>query len=120
MEYENWRPITGEPTGYEVSDLGRVRRRLKDGYRIIRAAQNSKGYLKVCLGRKRQEYVHRLVAFAFLGPAPEIPEDAEWDYEVDHYNFDIHDNRLQNLRWLPGPENWARKKAFERGGLDAV
>jgi hypothetical protein len=32
------------------------------------------------------------------------------DYHVDHINFDVLDNRFDNLRWLKGNENRARTR----------
>lgn len=100
MPRVEWRPVAGSP-GYDVSSDGQVR---SPRGRVLRAAPNSKGYLKVCLTRARQEYVHRLVAFAFLGPPPQ-----PW-YEVDHRNFHRFDNRVTNLRWLPGEINCRRQR----------
>lgn len=87
-----WRPIVGSP-GYEVSAAGEVR---NPRGRVLKAAPNSKGYLKVSLTRRRQEYVHRLVAMAFH------PVRAASRTEVDHVNQNQADNRAANLRWLDG------------------
>ena len=44
-------------------------------------------------------YVHRLVAFTFLGnPPPDKPC-------VDHKNANTHDNRVENLEWVSQKEN---------------
>ena len=69
------------------------------------ASPNDNGYHKICLGRKRQEYIHTLVLIAFVGPRP-------FAHEGDHYNFDPSDNRLQNLRWLPEKVNKARQRRY--------
>lgn len=113
---ERWVVCTRSPL-YEVSDQGRVRR--KDTGRLLKPTQNHKqgkvGYLKVCLGRRCQAYVHQLVAEAFLGPRP--PE-----HDVDHIDWDRMNNAVANLRWLPQTENrfrwsytgWVLKKHEER------
>lgn len=100
---EQWRPVPGSPE-YVVSDLGNVARLLSDGSRRpLKATQNRKrdgslNYLKVCLGRARQEYVHNLVAYAFLGPRPD-------GHDVDHISHDRLDCSLANLRYRPVSEN---------------
>lgn len=100
---ERWRSIP-DAHDYLISDEGNVRRMLADGrWRPIVPAKNRRahgddGYLKVCLGRNRQEYVHRLVAIAFLGVCPD-------DMTVDHRDHDRLNNSLANLRYLPIGEN---------------
>src|SRR5690606_26424620 len=62
------------------------------GYRIV---ELHKGRPHKPLTRR----VHRLVALAFFGPAPEdLPE-------VDHINRNRSDNRAVNLRWSSVPDN---------------
>jgi hypothetical protein len=48
---------------------------------------------------QRCRLVHRLVAFAHLGPPKLV------SYQVDHVNFDRTWNGVRNLRWLPGDVN---------------
>lgn len=105
MSSQAWAPVPGSPA-YEVSDGGQVRRLLPDGSsRPLRLPRNSKGYAKVCLGRARQEYVHRLVWLAFRGPIPE-------DMRVDHIDDRQTHNWLSNLQLLSNADNvdkrWGR------------
>jgi hypothetical protein len=84
---------------YEVSTLGNVRN--VDTSRILKQKDNGNGYLKVGLyknGKGKNFKVHRLVAIMF------IPNPNNYD-TVDHINHNKHDNRVENLRWLPLKEN---------------
>lgn len=93
---EVWRPIPSAPR-YQVSTWGRVR----SGARVLRPQQQTKGYLKLHLGRHRQALVHTLVAEAWLGPRPP-------GHEVDHLDHDRRNNSLENLRYLRAYENAVR------------
>ncbi len=94
---EQWRDIDGFPM-YEVSDLGRVRRKAQ----ILKPGRIPSGHLTVALcngsGRPKSMYVHRLVAMAFI--------DRQSDRKlVNHLNGQPSDNRLQNLEWVNHSEN---------------
>lgn len=107
---EQWKPVPGFESFYEVSDRGRVRsfdryvnhwrggKRLHRG-RMLRTFPGTKGrsngYLRVALyrpGAKRLVEVHVLVLEAFIGPRPP-------GLVCCHYNGNPVDNRLENLRW---------------------
>jgi hypothetical protein len=98
---EHWLGIEGFP-GYEVSDLGRVRRQLASGEtRLLRATPNKSGHRSVTLrvgGRPRSLLVHRLVLQAFVGDCPPGLESC-------HADDDPTNNRLTNLRWGTRAEN---------------
>lgn len=114
---EIWRPIAGYESFYEVSSKGRVRscqRTItqigKYGFpisrvfkgKVMQATDNGKGYLIVTLrkpGNKRKNcYVHRLVATAF------IEHDSSKDC-VNHKDYDIKNNAVENLEWVTQREN---------------
>lgn len=62
--------------------------------------------------RKKTLRVHRLVALAFIGPAPSE------QHTVDHINRDSSDNRVDNLRWASKSEqsrNRDKQKARRDG-----
>lgn len=106
--HELWLPVVGY-TGYEVSDLGRVRsldRVLPCGDkmrhhkgRILKPGKAPKGgHRFVGLGGGQSQYVHRLVMEAFVGPCPD-------GLEVRHLNGDPDDNRVRNLAYGTHAEN---------------
>lgn len=78
---------------YEVSSAGEVRR----GGKVLKG-RIQRGYLRLQLGRHNEQYIHRLVAEAFI-PNPENKP------EVDHINRVKTDNRIENLRWASRSEN---------------
>lgn len=99
MSSEKWLPIPGyEP--YQASDLGRIR-----GVRwgsVLTPVVTQYGYHQVSLcvgGKKLSRLVHRLVAYAFIGPQPS-PE-----YDVLHWDGDKTNNALANLRWGTPKDN---------------
>ena len=99
---------------YEVSNLGRFRRRNKCWprrrswvpptwqYRYITGGVGSHGYRQVLLNGKFR-YLHRIVLEAFVGPCPE-------GHECDHINRDKDNNELTNLRWVTPKENSANRR----------
>lgn len=96
MENEMWKDIEGYDGAYQISDLGRVRSLKYGKTLVLKAYRNRYGYLKVFLwkdGKRRNIYVHRLVANAF------IPNDDESKNEINHINEDKTDNRAINLEW---------------------
>ena len=106
VEGEVWRqmcdPISGvEVPGRMVSSVGRIKSQTgriswgsfaKVGYLRTKVNLNSQG----C----RTELVHRLVAFAFMGP-PASKEQSQ----VNHKDFDKCDNSVDNLEYVTASEN---------------
>lgn len=108
-----WRLVPGFGRKYEVSDDGRVRslhkRMSSNGPRLLKPKLSTHGYLAVSLsyyGEQSQEFVHRLVLQAFVGPAPE-------GYQCAHKNGIKTDCRLSNLVWATPAVN--SRHQFEHG-----
>jgi hypothetical protein len=98
---EVWKAVPGYEGRYEVSDLGHVR---NVGGRVLALCTVSGGYKAVSLGRNNSKTIHRLVALAFLGPAPnEKPL-------VLHNDGDRTNNTLHNLRYGSHADNAADAK----------
>ena len=116
-DVEEWRPVKGFESTYEVSSLGRLRSlprhidaadgRSYDlkGKMISLSPSKVNGYVYVNLhqdGKRTRTMVHVLVAEAFLGERPD-------GMVVDHINRLRNDNRASNLRWVTVSENCTNK-----------
>lgn len=113
LRNEEWRAVVGCEGLYEVSSLGRVRKvgkavRLGRGDGILATTNNPDGrrYAQVWLrngSSQRIETVHRLVAAAFIGPAP--PR-----CHVNHIDAVKRNNRATNLEYCSPRANAAHAK----------
>lgn len=120
MDCEIWKDVVGFEDHYEVSNLGRVRRKkgftyYRDGriaqfsQTILKSALNRKGYERVYLSKgskKTTITVHRLVAEAFI-PNPENKKT------VNHIDCNKLNNKAENLEWQTNTENM--RHAFANG-----
>ncbi len=109
---ESWLPIAGYPN-YEVSDLGRVWSRPRNGTSggILKPVWQAGKYLVVSLWRDRayKTYrVHTLVAETFVGPRPDE------SMEVRHLDGDPSNNAATNLQWGTPRENAADRSRHGR------
>lgn len=108
---EIWRPIVGYEGLYEVSNCGRIRSLVfRNGAscfqrkKLLSSIDHGNGYRYVSLtsdGERKNHYVHRLVADAFV-PNPNGCS------VVDHIDFDRSNNSASNLQWLTQKENVQR------------
>lgn len=112
---EEWRPVVGYETAYEVSSFGKVRT-IGDGWfssRELNQHHNHKVYLSVKLyvnaRYPKWRKVHRLVLAAFVGPCPP-------GHEGSHLNGDSQNNHLDNLAWERRSTNIRRQR--EHGTRD--
>lgn len=127
MSTEEWIAIEGF-SKYEVSNLGRIRSNQKSQVKhgqthvILRQYVNNQGFPWVCLYNeigKKQRYVHRMVAHAFLGK----PISGQ---QVNHLDFNRMNNCITNLEYVSSQENMAhmvkhRRHAFgERMGMSKL
>lgn len=101
---------------YQISNLGNIKRvvtyRKLNGVvyeirkdKVIKPTDNGNGYKIVSFRltingqrKKKNFYVHRLVALAFIDNPENKPE-------VNHKNYKRDDNRAENLEWCTDKEN---------------
>lgn len=104
---EVWKEIGR--TGYEVSDLGRIRH----GNRILAGSYHNDGYIFTTI-KGDQIPIHRFVANAFI-PNPDNKS------EVNHIDGNKMNNSAKNLEWVTRNENTqhAVKNHLQPKGLSA-
>jgi hypothetical protein len=111
MQEEIWKDIEEFEGLYQVSNLGRVKR-LKGTHYLaklddfILKGRDCRGYLKVDLSNKKhkkQMYIHRLVAIAFILNPLNKPT-------VNHLDNNPLNNKLSNLEWATTSEQRAHQK----------
>ncbi len=115
---EIWAPIPDYEHLYEASTHGRIRRAsaahyFPKGY-VLKQTKTKAGYLSLCLvnkGKVRSFRVNRVIAAAFLGPAPEYAH-------VNHRNGVKTDNRLANLEYVTPSQN--QQHAYDMGRLTSA
>ncbi len=81
--------------GYEVSDLGLVWTRKRNSHRQLAQYIDDDGYARVELwrdGKRKMQFVHRLVLTAFVGPCPP-------GMETRHKDGNPRNNAIENIRW---------------------
>ena len=105
LEGEDWQqmydPVSGlKVPGRTVSSLGRIKSQLG---RASWGCLEKSGYYRTGISlrfEKRVELVHRLVAFAFLGPPP-----SQHRIYVNHKDLDKGNNAAENLEYVTPSEN---------------
>lgn len=101
---ERWEFIEGYDHKYLVSDRGRVLSLATENPRILNEIIDKRGgyyYVRLSKGKAiNNEYVHRLVAKAFI-PNPN-------NYPIINHKNEIRvDNRVENLEWCTNQYNIA-------------
>ena len=88
---------------YSVSTEGRIRK--NSDQKILTPSRKPSGYMQINLftndGRRKKEYVHRLMALTFLDNPNHFPE-------VNHIDGVRDNNTLSNLEWITHAENMAK------------
>ena len=106
---EIWKDCKGYEGLYQVSNLGRVWSVINQ--RCLKPAINSAGYYRVQLtaknGRCKKEFIHRLVAIAFI-------DDPNNYTEVHHIDANTSNNTADNLEWINHKNNLNQKERLEK------
>ena len=103
---EVWKDIPNYEGHYQVSSLGNVKS-FYSGVGIILRGIPNKGYLRVGLSKnkvKKKFAIHQLVAIAFLGHNPN-----GFKLVVNHKDFNILNNKVENLEIVTNRENSNQK-----------
>ena len=106
MNQENWKPIVGFETLYEISDHGRVRRSAPGSktyvgkiLKTLKASSTEHQQANLYDGRHyHRRGVHALVIEAFIGPRP-------LGKEVNHRDGNPRNNHISNLEYVTRREN---------------
>ena len=105
---EQWKTVDTHPA-YEVSNFGRVRNRKTQ--KFLKLSSSAGGYLRATLvtGGVKRWLIHRLVWTVFNGPIPD-------KMTIDHLDFDVTNNRLDNFQLLTRSDNI--KRSWRAGRFD--
>ncbi|MCG2611498.1 NUMOD4 domain-containing protein [Flavobacterium sp. SM15] len=110
---EIWLPINGYEGLYEISNLGNVKSIRFNKEKILKANDDSRGYLYVGLhnnGVSKYVKIHKLV-FNTFNNILESPKG----FVVDHINSDKSDNTLINLRLISIRDNISKERINNTG-----
>ena len=115
---EIWKDISGYEGVYQISNIGRVRKtkNRKDGlpgnqFLYMAKTDNGNGYDYITLhknGTRKNHYIHRLVASAFI-------ENPQKKNCVNHIDYNRKNNNVDNLEWCTCKEN-IRHSAIHMSG----
>lgn len=89
-----------EYPSYSISMIGTIRR--NSNGKILKPSRKPNGYMQInlftCDGRRKKEYVHRLIAITFIENPNKLPE-------VNHIDGVRNNNVVSNLEWVTHKEN---------------
>ena len=114
---EIYKDIVGYEGKYQVSNLGNVKSlnyKRSGKEKLLVPYQTANGYMTISLwnnNRGHTEYIHRLVAKAFIDNPDNLPE-------VNHKDENKQNNSVENLEWCDSKYNMnygegAHKKSAE-------
>lgn len=112
---EIWKDVCD---GYKVSNYGRVLSLAKTTIRgrkydkILSASKKDNGYYTVSINGNN-EYVHRLVAKAFIDNSNNLNE-------INHKDEDKSNNRVDNLEWCTKSYNVSYSKSIKIKQIDPI
>jgi hypothetical protein len=93
---------------YSVSTKGRIIK--NSNGKVMKPSRKPNGYMQInlftCDGRRKKEYVHRLVALTFLHNDEHLPE-------VNHIDGIRDNNVLENLEWVTRMENIEKSNIYQ-------
>ena len=102
LKNEIWKPIKQYENLYDVSNYGRIKRKIfinckaiLNKEKILKCVETTGNYLLVGLyksGKGKTRLVHRLVAENFLNNKNNYQE-------INHIDENKHNNRIDNLEW---------------------
>lgn len=104
---ELWKDIKNYEGLYQISNLGRIKRLMfinnnvcKKQERILKITDNGNGYkiVGLCNKNRKNFYVHRLVAQAFL-------ENKDNHTQINHKDYNRANNNVENLEWISVKDN---------------
>lgn len=105
---EVWKPIRGYESEYAISNFGRIKslsfrnnQTTIQREKILNPTDNGNGYLIFSLkknGKRKNVYIHRLVAEAFI---PKV----KGKEHVNHKDYNRKNNSVFNLEWCNAKDN---------------
>lgn len=103
--------IKGYEGLYAVTSCGKVWSYRRKIFLKPNRNKGGKGYCQVVLqkqGNKECKFIHRLVMESYC------PIEGMEQMEVDHIDFNIKNNSLNNLRWLSSEQNHKRQHRIKK------
>ena len=121
IDVSEWVPVHQLPgfeacIEYYVNKAGEVKSTKYKEDRILKHRPHKAGYPMVCLtqrigkGKVLDVCVHKLVAFAFLGPPPRHYGKKKGHCIVDHKDGNIRNCMADNLKWVTWKSRSAEKE----------
>lgn len=111
---EIWKDIKDYEELYQVSNLGRVKRKKYKKIfceKILKQKTDRRGYKRIILskqGKTKIYLVHRLVANAFIENKYNKPY-------INHKDENTSNNKVDNLEWVTNSENLKYKNCLKEG-----